>query len=1507
MRRRLRLAALLTVALPLAAQQHPNVERGFQADKVYQLNGIDNVNVYNGNLSLSIPIGTEYPGNGTLKYNLTLVYNSKNWDQEQYLYDDDTVCHPPPGSGSEPPPECGQFYVKTVPSKSSNAGMGWMLSLGRLLSSSDPELYPGPAGSVPPYWVYESPDGARHAFSLGEENNVPIVYTKDGSLLRGKAIDTDHLEVHFPDGMIHTFGSAPNNAHRLTQIRDSFGNHLDICYTTQCGGTDGDWTLSEYSATGNTPVRQHYVRFRDLTTGMTPPGNGPKLNAPDNYNTEVSSVDLAGFNGTRAVYSFEYTTDQIPYQSAGCYGDYRQGDTPDPSVPRLKTVSLPDASHWQMEYGNSGVCAALTKLVLPTGGRMEWEYIPYSLPTSACRRPLVIDGDIGEAFYSTVEGVKTKKLIYTDDQQHDVESKWTYAQEPSLLAQFPCQSGNPTQKQQQSTVSITSPDGLKTEHYFSVWNTSANPNPPNPVQNPPTYFDISEYGLPFTRSPGSGCDHAFSSGEWCLSSQVFECPSGQCASTPKRSTYVRYEGDSRYSTSGFEGYGYRREVATKTIFHDDGERSVQTERSQYDGLGHFRKVVTSDSWSGFSREEDTDYNWLKSPVTVNASDWANSPANNRPGTTEPWLLNLFDKSTVSANNTSAETDFCFNATTGFLNWKRSVTGATPANDILAAFDADNNGNVTKERYFGGDATPLTSTTIACPDSFTATPAFTLNHTYASGVRNSSQFSGLNFKTLNLTIDANTGFPSASRDPSGRQTTFEYDALGRITKVIPPGTAWTSYSYGTTETPPHASAKQNSTGSPNTPLTEKHYYYDGLGRLKQSRTHMPANWSVTTTTYDAFGRPATTSMPEYRIGSGYESFSPLHTSSYAYDLLGRVRLVTAPDMKQTTTSYAGSRLVTKTQTFNAANTNVSRREEYDGAGQLHAVTENLCESSCGADTNVRTTYNYDAAGHLTCVDMSGSDPCATGLHNRSFTYDGRGFLQTESHPENGTSAYKYDALGHVTEKTVTDGSEFDLLYDYDLAGRLRHVTRKNGLKALKALAYNDDINCQNFGKLETASSSTYNTPTGSAVTVTENYTYGDSAGRLTNKSTTISGIGSPRNVTQSYTYDDLDEVSDIAYPATTSGSPGWTHLVPQHNYGFLTRIDANNSQPSFNPPLTDITYAPSGSVNVVPHKNGVTDTYTPDSNGMARPQSIGFSGWSGGCTAPTIGAVQSSNGTSLTGGQSTNLFLSADGHGETPTYQWYLGDAAISGATLSSYTATPTQTSTYRVRVANSCGYVDSATLTITVQATAPAAPANLVAVRDSTSPNNAPRINISWQASSGATGYDVWRQSNGGWAKLTPMPINSTSYADSVAPDTAYVYYAIAVGTNGLSSGPSNKDAASSFVFAPVSSGQQILFVSFDDILQHGINRLLSATGNPTRTWHDIDNVNGADCTISAASDPNPVTHSTILAAHILALRCAMNRALTSAGVSLAAYTDPSPTNVFIQAVHINELQNRTK
>jgi hypothetical protein len=73
------LAASLALAPALFAQGDQTVERGFAPEKVYDFSSIDQVNLFNGNLSLTIPIGPRFPVGGGLTYGLTLVYNSNVW------------------------------------------------------------------------------------------------------------------------------------------------------------------------------------------------------------------------------------------------------------------------------------------------------------------------------------------------------------------------------------------------------------------------------------------------------------------------------------------------------------------------------------------------------------------------------------------------------------------------------------------------------------------------------------------------------------------------------------------------------------------------------------------------------------------------------------------------------------------------------------------------------------------------------------------------------------------------------------------------------------------------------------------------------------------------------------------------------------------------------------------------------------------------------------------------------------------------------------------------------------------------------------------------------------------------------------------------------------------------------------------------------------------------------------------------------------------------------------
>lgn len=72
-----RVALILALLVPgrLQADTFPTQERGFQAEKAFHVGDFDTVNLFNGNLVLTIPIGSSYPVGGGLSYGLTLVYS----------------------------------------------------------------------------------------------------------------------------------------------------------------------------------------------------------------------------------------------------------------------------------------------------------------------------------------------------------------------------------------------------------------------------------------------------------------------------------------------------------------------------------------------------------------------------------------------------------------------------------------------------------------------------------------------------------------------------------------------------------------------------------------------------------------------------------------------------------------------------------------------------------------------------------------------------------------------------------------------------------------------------------------------------------------------------------------------------------------------------------------------------------------------------------------------------------------------------------------------------------------------------------------------------------------------------------------------------------------------------------------------------------------------------------------------------------------------------------------
>lgn len=332
-----------------AAQQHPNLVRGFDPEKVYQFGDFDNVNLLNGNVVLTIPIGSAYPVGGSgasgFAYALTLVYNSKVWDFKNEIFFDKEL-------------QQDRWASKALPNRRSNAGMGWSVSLGQLLSATDPT---NDANVI----LYVAPDGSEHTFPGPLHETDPVTtssYSRDGSYLRLSPY-AGGFRVESPDGSFREFDSS----YKLTKIADRAGNQLAVTYPDLLT-TGLTWTLTDSQG------RVQTMKFKHATSdGLT-----VKI---------LDYVSLKAFAGTTATYTFNHTQQTTERH---CLSD-REAYSGIASVPMLTGVTLPDGSLWGMEYflddsfpTPSCRMGAVKSVTTPTLGKVEYDYLDWHLPVGTC-------------------------------------------------------------------------------------------------------------------------------------------------------------------------------------------------------------------------------------------------------------------------------------------------------------------------------------------------------------------------------------------------------------------------------------------------------------------------------------------------------------------------------------------------------------------------------------------------------------------------------------------------------------------------------------------------------------------------------------------------------------------------------------------------------------------------------------------------------------------------------------------------------------------------------------------------------------------------------------------------------------------------------------------------------------------------------------------------------------------------------------------------------------------
>lgn len=1331
---------------------------GFNPEQVYQAADIDDVNLFNGNLTINLPIGPRYPVRDGFGYQFQLTYNSKIWSFVSCSPNpDDFPCNIDPADPtfdlpvSQPGASQG---IQGIANPKNNVGAGWRLTLGV------GELY-GPTIDNPQGTLaYVEPSGMVAGFKIPEfetqQNSSQFKYPRylfNGTkMLRVRvtapAADADGLvmeprraEVDLPDGRTITYArpnsvdklgnhvrQAPNGRWDLISIRDAFDNTVNVQETHKIVQLDIDLD-------GNADT----VAVPDKWTVTDPFGRTQTVSFDDKG--MVTKVALAGFDNSVSTYSFHRELgNPIP---GGCPTDLFNTEIERPyysvQLPLLKEIRLPskdlsvqdsdpndtfEFSYYPASVETNVICSTLRgrlkDVTLPTKGTIEYTYGNYNFPNAL--RCLQNSGNHmpSPAMLAThIPGV-IRKLM--KDRDGTVVGRVEYKGSPLfgwggkthiVSPDFATASNPPDCELPDVTYTdvysqIQGDLYRLTRHFFSIHH-ALDANDEDEVDQGWSRF---EYGLSLDRYSPDPND-----GGRYRSSMTFECsgipvdasgflnPTIDLASWPEdrrqlaipdecsnrdnklagqkfasptdvhgiRDQYVAYEGgndllcDGSTITNGGGCDGtFWRPISERTYFWDDKEddpkpndpnhkapRFRTVERSRFDEFGHYKTTIQTAHF-GFGPDQDP----LRSIDTEFNSTHPEIPG---PGT--PWVLNIFSQRKVTAGqgNTSI-VDYEFNADTGTLRTRRARRGISQRDsDLKVKFAYTSEGNVESASFsggFGGGAD------AGSPVHYKQVGV------YSSGVLARSDIVDANGNTVLRTADAisadgtsmidqNTGLPKTSWDKSGIATSYTYDGLWRISRVVPgsvgsgvPTEAATDYVYqsATATTPAIATVKRDLGSSP---LTQTTFQFDGLGRIIRKETLIPGNRAnAQWMTYTATGKLAQKSTV-FESGESADG-----VTSYDYDVFGRVQRIEAPDGEigngtvVTRFDYQGDRR--KKRTIKDIKTRDGSLKDLvtifldNGKGQLVTVKQG---EQVGAtfNTTLLTNYQYDEGGRVAKVVQTNS----TGqIQTRTFTYDGAGLLVQESHPEldEDVTYGRYDSIGNVGFRQLGAGSPFDLTYSYDRAGRLISVSEASTGRRLKEFYFNQLYQDESYknvnvggpalgnGKVFQAKRHHYDDAVNDTV-VTETSFYGGVGGRLSRRSVRTGGSGTPPRVyfasgdetSSGFSYDRLGNLQNLGYPKCAQAGCGNISLTPGleadvidttapdrtieriFQRGLLTSISDRVGGSAM--ALSSFSYYPNLLPSVITHHNDVSsggttshsadilDVIDNDPDGLPRPKQI----------------------------------------------------------------------------------------------------------------------------------------------------------------------------------------------------------------------------------------------------------------------------------------------------------------
>ncbi len=476
-------------------------------------------------------------------------------------------------------------------------------------------------------------------------------------------------------------------------------------------------------------------------------------------------------------------------------------------------------------------------------------------------------------------------------------------------------------------------------------------------------------------------------------------------------------------------------------------------------------------------------------------------------------------------------------------------GQTPRFSTLS-YDA--NGNITQESYLQYDYFSLveSGTTTQQYGAFCTWLPFSPTQTTITITRaGQPSFS----KTITRTFNATNGSLMQETDFSGLAkavtTNYQYNTFGNATNASVSATGLSTRTTSSAYDP-----KGRFATSVTNPLNQTATAVYNVWGKPASRTEI--NGLVTTFTYDAFGRPTSTTTPEGNTIA----------TSYVWDVPGSNSIGGTSIVYYTNNLIPGRPIVkewfdllnrnreTQTEGFGTSQWVVTQKT-YDNRGNLASSTAPFYSGSSG----VVTTYSYDDFNRRTsATNTAGTTSYAYSMLWGAYTVtitnpDGTTTSQTtdatsktiSATDNGGTLSYEYNSFGNQTK--VKMGTRDLVVMGFDVYGR---QTSLNDLNAgLTTYVYNA------FGELTSQTDANGNnhnmsydvlgritSRTGPEGSTTYEYETGNNGKNLIKKITGFNGI------LQEYTYDAYSRLTQEK--ETVDGTAHFTAYA-YNNFGDVT--------------------------------------------------------------------------------------------------------------------------------------------------------------------------------------------------------------------------------------------------------------------------------------------------------------------------------------------------------------------